>query len=129
MSSQLTKEALSDLYDKQIDALLRDDYDAFANLTGDIYPASSHNEAWIKGNCSDISIFSFFPGVSVCASQIEHRYFSDSDKELCEQMREKVLAEAAVSLPLALGEDDARYTREQLEEFKRRQLVARFDEV
>lgn len=131
---------LSDLYDRQIEAILKDDYAEFFRLIGtpgrETAPVNwSHYQVWNRTGMNTDSLFAELPGCRVCASQIEYHRFEPGHPG--EAVREKVLAGTPLSLPNLLVDydyDDAswiaeveavRFTREQLAEFKRRQLVAR----
>lgn len=119
-----------ELYDAQIEALLEYDYDKFCELIdknrrSDIIDC--HKAAWANtGKCED-SLFAYLPQCSYCASEIEH----EEDNELIDrkvkmkEVREEVLKNKPMSLPDMHEQGSYAFSREELEEFKRRQLVAR----
>ncbi len=117
---------MKDTFDAEIEALLVDDYVKYQQLTG--AEVDNHFLAWrfAKG------LFAFLPapGLSCCASMIE--YIENEDWHIPDTlfMYEKILEGSTVSLPdmdkVAHNSiPDFRYTHEQLEEFARRQRVAR----
>lgn len=142
-----TKEELAQLYDQQIEAILSNNFNEYLQLAG--YTSTyrgevdSHYEAWRSASSKELSLFGNLPNCKRCASQIEYHpkppYFAS--EPVYQATRKKVLKNAPVHLPnfdsndMPLSEPipmsyatHYTFTRAELEEFKRRQLVARFGE-
>lgn len=114
---------LETLYNEQIDALVNHDYEKFCKLIKYNHSSrqiTSHRKAWNWTADYATSLFANLPGYYSCASEVEHesRYYDDD--VICE-----VLANAPISLPDLHTVSEYTFTLEELEEFKRRQLVAR----
>lgn len=130
---------MTDTYDKQIEALLAEDYDGFISLLAPKFKThnaivENHTQAWmVTGDLLGGSLFAFLEGSPHCASTIEH-HSGPKDSPL---LYAKLIEGSKVSLPDMDGvdmdgvdmdgvhQDSFKFTREQLEEFARRQRVAR----
>lgn len=142
----LTLEEYSTHLDKQIEALLSEDWDEMARLNGKYATSSlcSHHDWWNHTSNVDNCLFENLPDSYFCASQIEYLeefevYEPDSwrgPRTTDYTLQEKLLSDSVVSLPnlqdwagcesVVENKKDFVFTREQLEEFKRRQIKARF---
>lgn len=131
---QARLDALAESYDRQIDALLRNDFEEYKYLVGHTQEDSktqdvdSHYQAWSCGTFYRTSIFSNLPGCYFCASQAEYADTEYPYDEKAQDMHKKIVANKVISLPdFDSGEQlpDGRFTEAQLLEFKRRQLAAR----
>lgn len=136
----MTNQPTPELYDQQIDAILAGDFARFADLIGmddgshrrdDMLAGAEESwergchSAWCHAGSFPTSLFAFLPGCTLCASQIEWLTCEPKPKEL--EMRDLVLTGKTMKLPDLEGgaADTWAPTREQLLEFKRRQMVAR----
>ena len=120
---------MTDTYDEQIEALLVNDFANYCRITGQ--RANNHYSAWM--NCGTDSLFSFLPGVGsgCCASMIEYPEQVYTPTPEVRSFYNGILENANLKLPdmnavnSAVREKNFRYTREELEEFARRQRVAK----
>jgi len=145
---------MPDTYDAQIDALLSHDYQAFWDLIypeeegGHHGQSKDHFEMWNSSGAVSHSLFAFLPQEYVCglcASTIEHISLGSVAGRLAE-IRSKLIAGGpslpnmqtsefmdpsfevpsdAVALSRSQNRRSFKFTREQLEEFARRQRLAR----
>ena len=114
---------MTDTYDAQIEALLADDFETFSALVGrdaDRAPIKSHRGAWVETGAYDASLFSILPDIEQCASQVE---FEGPYNERAAKYLE--LFDIGNNTRLPDISASGRFTREQLNEFARRQRLAR----
>lgn len=149
-----TREEAEASYDRQIELLDAGDFGAWAEEIGLLsYSHYNHYDAWVDTGTFERSLFGNLPipgagaGYTSCASTIEQfahhvpdtpAYVSAPPAAVTE-MLERLLADAPIKALSdaiarlkrdAVHSDDptARFSRAELEEFKRRQLLARFGE-
>lgn len=131
---------MSDTYDEQIEALLSGDVSTYYKLVGDYYrrydrydlerPPTFHFTAWNVGGDYPDSIFSKIGETGRCASQIEYsrRWWGAGKIDAAgAKIKAAVMKGSTVSLPRLANPFLLRktvFTREQLEEFARRQRAA-----
>ncbi|MEM7398739.1 MAG: hypothetical protein AAF354_07345 [Pseudomonadota bacterium] len=117
-----------DTYDQQIEALLADDYEGFCELVGaddeyrDKCGIASHRTAWSRTGTFEQSLFSALPGCDKCASEVE---FTRPETPTEDRFLRLFDVANNVSLPDLYASIHNRFTRAQLNEFARRQRLAR----
>lgn len=122
-----SKRKATSLYNQQIKALLAKDWKKFEeiikyNESLNSGPIKNHMDAWSFTGGNEISLFATLPNCSVCASQVEWNELGLEDINIVQ----KVLRVKKVTLPDLMNREKVTFTKEQLLEFKRRQLSARF---
>lgn len=111
----------TDTYDAQIEVLLAHNWDEFGRLVNRRLSAKkfrSHFSAWDATGTSLRSLFAYLPGCMSCPSTIEGRRVTNIE------MKAAVLKDAKIMLSGRVVQN-CNFTRAELEEFARRQRVAR----
>jgi hypothetical protein len=122
----MSREEAEALYKHQIDALLADDYKKFCELSETTH-VTTHYGAWNYGAGTIKSLFADLPDCNCCASQIE---WGRPMSEDVHDLKKSVLRDSELHLPNfdmdAIKPKEYRFTKAELEEFARRQLVANY---
>ena len=123
----MTYDEMKDSHEAQIEALLADDYDEVRRLLG-YHPGglcgNSHFSVWINTGASELSLFGSLPGCISCLTQIKGQHVKSPEAI---EWAERLGLYTNDLVPSEVG-IDIRFTREQLEEFSRLQLLANFPE-
>lgn len=124
-----------DHYDRQIEAILSGNITEMerllqtSNLVAPYKKGNVAHHLWNSTATNHLSLFASLPGCSHCASALEVEALTSSP-DLCDreiEMLNTIIQPGYIPLPDLRSEYDWEPTREQLHEFKRRQLLARFN--
>lgn len=117
---------MSDTYDKQIEALLNEDFARFAALvSADPDRVCSQYHAWGNTGTLHRSLFAYLPGCAVCASQVDDDWYLNAQAPGSVQYYRDLFGADRLMLRIGglafLGET---WSSAELAEFARRQRLA-----
>lgn len=110
-------------HETQIEALLADDYAALSDMFPNTWRMLiNHDSVWMNTGADPLSLFAVLPGCNQCLTQIKGHVSLHAEKW------EELLGISQNNLIPRFIRTDTVFTREQLEEFSRLQLLANFPE-
>ncbi len=122
----LSREAYEKCLDSQIEAVLANDFNKFREINGSVRDTRSHIGCW--RTAAQDSLFNFVYNdncISLCPSQLETCDNTYLKTLKVKSLRDVILLGSTHSLKhVTCDKETLKFTREDLLEFKRRQLVA-----
>lgn len=133
MTEPFSYKEMKESHKEQIAALMIEDYPAFmeaicVDLGDEVeFPFANHYDAWGNTGSNSLSLFGTLPQCNSCLTQIAGKTLTLRDSESVKYWDEKLGISDNELVPKKVSPLDM-FTRAQLQEFSRLQLLANFPE-